>query len=129
MTPSSEPIDYNQLLNLRNLEVLRLLHSPERVPLDFISKLFVQLKFLYEFDFQSNLDRRKSRITISCQALPLCIVDPESYAFKLAFPYELCYGEEPLDLKNLYSCKNLEELAREIYRMADHEVIRNCLVF
>ena len=129
MRPRADPLDYNQLLNLRNLDVLRLDYSSERIPLDFISKLFVQLKFLSEFNFHSNRDKRKSRITISYEALPLCIGDPQSYAHKLAFPYYLGYGEEPLLSANFYSCKDLEELVHKIHRMADHEVIRNCLIF
>ena len=134
MKPPAEPIDYNQLLNLRNLEVLRLHYhnSTEKIPLDFISKLFVQLKFLCEFDFNSNWGKSLdwgSRITISYEPLPLSIEDPESYAHKLAFPYDLSFGEEPLFLTDLDYCRDLDELVHKIHRMVDHKVIRNCLIF
>ena len=122
--PHLENFDFDHFLRLRHLQQL-FIRSEKKIRIEFICKLFEQLKFLVYFTFDSTCSCFKIKIkfhTILLEDLAEGeIIDfSRPYQFNYVSPLHL-YGTIPRH------CKDVDELVQEINRMKEDPALMDLI--
>ena len=115
----SESFDFDCFLNLKYLK--RISVSSETIPIDFICKMFKQLRFLWSFEYSCTL--------VDSKTFELVRFILKVYIFfkkrsELSHPFSLSCDYKGQDVSFKKNCWDVDELIREIKKIKEIALIK-----
>ena len=131
--PGSEKVEFDHFKKLRNLVTWQMNVYGERIPLDVLSKLFVEFKFLLYFNLLIYAGSEfKAQLTVeyyvSNAAINNVAEDEEDVARMRTSPYFINFSGKNL-IVHLNQCKDAHEVAQEIEELRQYELSKNCFIY
>lgn len=122
--PHLENVKFDHFLNLKHLQGLEIRF--EKIGIRFVCKLFQKLKLLTRFNFYSTANKFQIRVHYETCPIEYLGIAPGVIA-DFSRPYHFSYNPPRGYHYVIRHCKDVDGLVREINRMREDEMIKDCI--